>query len=199
MLIGYARVSTLDQDTGMQRSQLQRAGCSVIYEEKRSAIKTRPELERALASLQRGDVLVVYKLDRLARSLAHLLQVLERLDKAGAGLKSLTEPVDTATPSGTFMLQVLGAAAQFERSLIRERAIAGMVEAYRQGKRFGAMRKLPPEVIAEMKKARGYGLCWTELGRMYGVSKTTARRYVTEESRAGMPVLGKYLGLHQKE
>ena len=199
MLIGYARVSTLDQDTGMQRSQLQRAGCSVIYEEKRSAIKTRPELERALASLQRGDVLVVYKLDRLARSLAHLLQVLERLDKAGAGLKSLTEPVDTATPSGTFMLQVLGAAAQFERSLIRERAIAGMVEAYRQGKRFGAVRKLSPELIADMKKARGYGLAWSELGRAYGVSSTTARRYVTEESRACMPVLSRYLSPLPKE
>ena len=193
MLIGYARVSTLEQDTAMQQTQLQRAGCAIIYEEKRSAIKTRPELERALSSLQRGDVLVVYKLDRLARSLSHLLQVLERLDKAGAGLKSLTEPVDTATPSGMFMLQVLGAAAQFERSLIRERAIAGMVEAYRQGKRFGASRKLPPEVIADIKKARDGGLSWAVLARTYGVCEMTVRRYVKDDSRARMPILSQYL------
>lgn len=193
MLIGYARVSTLEQDTAMQQTQLQRAGCAIIYEEKRSAIKTRPELERALSSLQRGDVLVVYKLDRLARSLSHLLQVLERLDKAGAGLKSLTEPVDTATPSGMFMIQVLGAAAQFERSLIRERSIAGMVEAYRRGVRFGHSRKLSPEAIEDMKKARQSGLSWRALGRIYGVCHMTARRYVTGDSRACLSVLGKYL------
>ena len=193
MLVGYARVSTLEQDTAMQQTQLKRAGCAIIFEEKRSAIKTRPELERALSSLQRGDVLVVYKLDRLARSLAHLLQVLERLDKTGAGLKSLTEPVDTETPSGTFMLQVLGAAAQFERSLIRERAIAGMVEAYRRGVRFGHGRKLTPDIIEDMKKARKRGLSWAALGRIYGVCGMTARRYVTDDSRSRMPVLSKYL------
>lgn len=193
MLVGYARVSTLEQDTAMQQTQLQRAGCAIIYEEKRSAIKTRPELERALSSLQPGDVLVVYKLDRIARSLSHLLQVLERLDKAGAGLKSLTEPVDTQTPSGMFMIQVLGAAAQFERSLIRERAIAGMVEAYRRGVRFGLPRKLSDEQVEEMKEARECGLSWAALGRMYGVCPMTAKRYVTNDSRSFLPVLGKYL------
>ena len=177
----------------MQQAQLKREGCAIIFEEKRSAVKSRPELERALAILRPGDVLVVYKLDRLARSLAHLLQVLERLDKVGAGLKSLTEPVDTATPSGMFMLQVLGAAAQFERSLIRERSIAGMVEAYRQGKRFGHARKLSAETIEAMKKARLRGLSWSALGRMYGVCAMTAKRYVTDDTRSRMPVLSKYL------
>lgn len=193
MLVGYARVSTLEQDTAMQQTQLKRAGCAIIFEEKRSAIKARPELERALSRLKRGDVLVVYKLDRVARSLAHLLQVLERLEKIGAGLKSLTEPVDTNTPSGMFMLQVLGAAAQFERSLIRERAIAGMVEAYRRGVRFGTPRKFTEEQIEDMKKARERGLSWAALGRMYGVCPMTAKRYVTNDSRAFLPVLRKYL------
>ena len=184
--IGYARVSTLEQDTTMQRVQLQRAGCAIIFEEKRSAVKLRPELERALGSLQRGDVLVVYRLDRLARSLAHLLQVLERLDTVGAGLKSLTEPIDTASPSGMFMIQILGAAAQFERSLIRERSIAGQREAIARGVHCGralSVDKATAESIVELYNEGGHTL--KGVAQRFGVSDSVVKRLVYKRTKPG--------------
>lgn len=195
MIIGYARVSTQEQDTAMQLSFLERAGCDLIYQEKKSAVKARPEFERLLSELKHGDVLVVYKLDRIARSLSHLLSVLERLTAVGAGLRSLTEPIDTSSPAGLFTIQVLGAAAQFERALIRERSIAGQVEAIRRGVRVGGRDKaLSESDIARMKKAREEsGLSWAELGRRFGVSNTTARRYVLGDNRDRMKVLRDYL------
>jgi len=193
--IGYARVSTLDQNTAMQLAALRSAECDVIFEEKRSAVKARPEFDRALQALSSGDVLVVYKLDRLARSLSHLLSVLEHLKAKGAGLRSLTEPIDTSSPAGLFTVQVLGAAAQFERALIRERSIAGQVEAIRRGIRIGGRDKLlDGRAIAAMKKAHDrHGLSWAELGRRWGVSNTTARRYVLGDNRERMQVLRQYL------
>ena len=103
-LVGYARASTNDQETRLQRDALRKAGAERVYEEKASAVAKRPELERCLANMRPGDVLVVWKLDRLARSLRDLLTILERLHAAGAGIRSLTEPVDTATPAGMLMV-----------------------------------------------------------------------------------------------
>lgn len=170
-LIGYARVSTNDQETRLQRDALRNAGATKVFEEKASAVAKRPELERCLASMQPGDVLVVWKLDRLARSLRDLLTILERLHGAGAGIRSLTEPVDTATPAGMLMVQVLGAVAQFERSIIRERVVAGQRAARSRGQRWGRPRTLDPAIEAEIvwRYLEG-GVTQAELAREFGAS-----------------------------
>ena len=144
MLVGYARVSTQDQDTAMQLDALRALGCSVIYEEKRSGAsrKGRKELDRCLRSLKKGDTLCVYKIDRIARSLFDLLDILHQLEKAGASIKSITEPLDTSNPMGVFMIQILGAVAQLERSMIRERSIAGQQSARERGRIPGRVRSL---------------------------------------------------------
>lgn len=137
MLIGYARVSTKEQETYLQIDALGKAGVTKIYQEKASAVSARPQLQKCLASLRPGDVLVVYKMDRIARSLKDLLSILDQISRVGAAIRSLTEPLDTSGPIGTFMVQVLGAVAQLERSIIRERALAGQIAAYNRGVRWG--------------------------------------------------------------
>jgi DNA invertase Pin-like site-specific DNA recombinase len=141
-LIGYARVSTEDQVTDAQTDVLKAAGCVEIFREHMSGAKaSRPELARALARVRRGDVLVVARLDRLARSLSHLLAVIAELDAKGAHFKSLADPIDTTTPQGRFALQVLGAVAELERALIQERTKDGLRAAKKRG-RIGGNPKL---------------------------------------------------------
>jgi DNA invertase Pin-like site-specific DNA recombinase len=156
-LIGYARVSTEDQVTDAQTDVLNAAGCAVIFREHMSGAKaSRPELAKALAKVQRGDVLVVARLDRLARSLSHLLSVIAELDAKGAHFKSLADPIDTTTPQGRFALQVLGAVAELERALIRERTKDGLRAAKKRG-RVGGNPKLragDPEAIQRITDAR---------------------------------------------
>ena len=144
MLIGYARVSTQDQDNAMQLDALAKLGCQLVYEEKGSGStrKGRKELARCLASLRKGDTLCVYKIDRIARSLFDLLDILHHLEKVGAAIKSVTEPLDTTNPMGVFMIQILGAVAQLERSMIRERSIAGQLSARERGRVPGRVRSL---------------------------------------------------------
>ena len=126
--IGYARVSTVEQDVALQLDALHDAGCDRIFEDRASGAKTdRPGLAQALAFVREGDVLVTWKLDRLARSLPHLIETVNQLEKNGAGLRSLTEAIDTTTPGGLLIFHVFGALAQFERDLIRERTRAGLV------------------------------------------------------------------------
>ncbi len=144
MLIGYARVSTSAQETHLQIDALQRFGVSKIFQEKTSSVGARPELSRCLGLLRSGDVLVVYKLDRVARSLKDLLSILETIQRLGAGFKSITEPVDTSSHIGVFILQILGAVAQLERSIIRERAMAGQRSAQQRGVHCGRPRALAP-------------------------------------------------------
>lgn len=170
-LVGYARVSTNDQETRLQRDALNKAGASKVFEEKASAVAKRPQLERCLASMCPGDVLVVWKLDRLARSLRDLLTILERLHMAGAGIRSLTEPVDTSTPAGMLMVQVLGAVAQFERSIIRERVVAGQRAARSRGQRWGRPRTLHPAIEGEIvwRYLEG-GVTQAELAQEFGTS-----------------------------
>ena len=136
MFIGYARVSTQDQDTALQIDALKKSGCQKIYEEKASGAtrRGRAELARCLASLGKGDVLVVYKIDRIARSLFDLLDILGQLERVGATIKSITEPLDTTNSMGVFVIQILGAVAQLERSMIRERSIAGQQAARARGR-----------------------------------------------------------------
>jgi DNA invertase Pin-like site-specific DNA recombinase len=130
LLIGYARVSTEDQSLDLQRRALEAAGCEVIHEDKgfSGAATSRPALTDALSAIKPGDVLVVWRLDRLGRSLAHLIQVIDGLGKIGAGFKSLCESVDTTSPGGRLILHIMGALAEFERQLISERTRAGIAE-----------------------------------------------------------------------
>ena len=140
-LVGYARVSTDDQATAVQLPELQAAGCTAIFEEQASGgDRDRPVLARALASLRPGDTLVVVRLDRLARSLRHLLEVLESLSARRIYFRSLGDPVDTSSASGMFVVQILGAVAEFERRLIGERTKSGLRRASAQGRRGGNPR-----------------------------------------------------------
>src|SRR6202451_3897412 len=127
MQIGYARVSTDDLDTAVQVAALKAAGCERIYREKASGGRwDRPELHRLLDQLRKGDVLVVWKLDRLSRSLRDVLTIIERVQEAKAGFRSLTEAMDTTTPAGRMMMQRIGSFAEFERAMLRERTRAGL-------------------------------------------------------------------------
>lgn len=149
MLIGYARVSSTEQETTLQLDALKRAGVTTVHQEKRSAGVRRPVLERMLDGLQPGDVVMVYKVDRLARSLADLLRILARIQAVGATFKSLTEAIQTDTAIGELMMHMLGAVAQFERSLIRERSMAGQDAAYLRGAKIGRPRCMTPAQEAE--------------------------------------------------
>ena len=134
-LIGYARVSTDEQTTDPQIDALKAAGCSIILRESASgASRARPQLKLAVERCRQGDVLVVVRIDRLARSLSHLLEIIEALDARGAGFRSLGDPIDTTSPQGRFTLQILGAVAEFERALIRERTRAGLKAARDRGR-----------------------------------------------------------------
>src|SRR5438094_8606923 len=134
MLIGYARVSKDDQETAAQVAALKAVGCERMYREKASGGRwDRPELHRLLDHLRKGDVLVVWKLDRLSRSLRDVLTIMERLAEAEAGFRSLTEAIDTTTPAGRLMMQLGGAFAEFERAMLRERTKAGLDSVRREG------------------------------------------------------------------
>lgn len=152
-LIGYARVSTGDQNLSPQLDRLKVAGCTRIFEEHASgAMRTRPQLAHALAAVSKGDTLLVARIDRLARSLSHLLEIVETLRARGAHFRSLGDPIDTTGPSGVLVLQMLGAVAEFERSLIRERVKAGIAAAKARGREGGSpgLRRHDPAVIASM-------------------------------------------------
>ncbi len=156
-LIGYARVSTEDQATAPQLEELRAAGCAETHEEQASgASRSRPVLARVLQQIRPGDVLVVVRIDRLARSLGHLLEVIEGLEASGAHFRSLHDPIDTASPQGKFTLQVLGAAAELERALIRERTIAGLNSARAKGRIGGnpGLRARDPAAIRKVARAR---------------------------------------------
>jgi DNA invertase Pin-like site-specific DNA recombinase len=156
-LIGYARVSTEDQDTDPQLDELRAAGCQTLREEYASgAYRSRPVLARLLRDIAAGETLVVVRLDRLARSVSHLLAVIEQLEAKGAHFRSLHDPIDTATPQGMFSLQVLGAVAQLERALIAERTKAGLQAARKRGRVGGnpGLRAGNPDAIRKVRAGR---------------------------------------------
>lgn len=143
MLIGYARVSTQDQDNAAQISALEAAGCELIFKEKASGGRwKRPELHRLLGQLRKDDVVVVWKLDRLSRSLKDLLTLMEEIDRAGAGFRSLTEVIDTVSAGGRMLMQMIGTFAEFERAVLRERTRNGLDAARKQGRIGGRRPKL---------------------------------------------------------
>ena len=159
-LVGYARVSTDDQSTNAQLDALKAVGCNVIFKENRSGgDRDRPELARAIAAAGKGDVLVVVRLDRLARSVRHLLEVIEALRAKGAAFRSLGDPVDTSTPQGMFTIQILGAVAELERQLIASRTKAGIAAAVARGARPGnpGLRSRDLRAITKIARARREG------------------------------------------
>lgn len=168
-LIGYARVSTDDQDTAAQLDELRAAGCVTVLEEHASgADRSRPVLARLLRDIARSETLVVVRLDRLARSVSHLLAVIEQLKAGGAHFRSLRDPIDTTTPQGMFSLQVLGAVAQLERALIAERTKAGLKAARARGRIGGnpGLRAGDPEAIGKVRARRDAAYLDAVLTRM---------------------------------
>ncbi|MBB6505704.1 DNA invertase Pin-like site-specific DNA recombinase [Sphingomonas endophytica] len=183
MQIGYARVSRGDhQDLDVQVAALAAAGCDPILREEASGGQTdRPELARAIRSLQSGDVLVVWKLDRLSRSLRDLLFTLEEVAMAGAGFRSLTEAVDTTTAAGRLMAQTLGAFAEFERAMIRERTMSGLAHARQAGRLLGRRpsltRQQRAEIVAKAESAQGSP---AQLASLFRVSRSTVQRVLRD-------------------
>ncbi|MBM6578520.1 recombinase family protein [Microvirga sp. SRT01] len=183
MQIGYARVSRGDhQDLDAQVAALAAAGCDPILREEASGGQTdRPELARAIRSLQPGDVLVVWKLDRLSRSLRDLLFTLEEVAAAGAGFRSLTEAVDTTTPAGRLMTQTLGAFAEFERAMIRERTMSGLAHARQAGRLLGRRpsltRQQRAEIVAKAESGQGSP---AQLASLFRVSRSTVQRVLRD-------------------
>lgn len=175
---GYARVSTNGQDLGAQDSELMAAGCAKVFREKVSGAKTdRPELAKAIRRLEEGDVLVVTRLDRLARSTRDLLNVLDEVGKRGAGFKSLRDTwADTTTPHGRLMLTVLGGLAEFERELIRARTGEGRKRARDRGVAFGRPKKLTTHQRQEALQRLQAGETQTDIARTYNVGPSTICR-----------------------
>lgn len=172
-LIGYARVSTAEQDTALQTDALRKAGCERIFEDTASGAKAdRPGLAAALAYLRDGDVLAVWRLDRLGRSLSHMIETVGTLETRGVGFRSLTENIDTTTPGGRLIFHVFGALGQFERDLIRERTKAGLNAAAARGRKGG---RKPVVTADKLKRAREHlanGLNVRETAAQLRVGKT---------------------------
>lgn len=182
MLIGYARVSTDDQNLNLQRDALLAAGCSQIYEDRIGGAKAaRPGLQQALNVARTGDVLVVWRLDRLGRSLKDLIGMVETLSDKGIELQSLTEPIATNSSSGQLVFHLFGALAEFERNLIRERTQAGLKAARARGRKGGRPKTLEPakrQLAVKLYDERQYTI--DEICRMMGISKPTLYSYIAE-------------------
>jgi DNA invertase Pin-like site-specific DNA recombinase len=178
MKYGYARVSTDDQNPAMQLAALKKAGCEtpVFKDELTGAHVNRPALTRCLKILQPGDTLIVWKLDRLGRSLRDLITMLDDFKKQGIKFKSLTEAIDTETPTGRAMWQMIGVLAELERSLITERTRAGVKAAQRRGVKFGRKPKLTPDRLALARKLIDHDKTPTEAAKIMGVSRSTVYR-----------------------
>ncbi|HBB1475722.1 TPA: recombinase family protein [Escherichia coli] len=159
MLIGYVRVSTNEQNTALQRNALESAGCELIFEDKASGKQTeRPGLKKVLRMLSRGDTLVVWKLDRLGRSMRHLVVLVEELRDRGINFRSLTDSIDTSTPMGRFFFHVMGALAEMERELIVERTRAGLDAARAEGRIGGRRPKYQEETWQQMRRLLENGI-----------------------------------------
>ena len=184
MKLGYARVSTTDQDLAIQRVRLHEAGCEYLFEEKISgARKKRPELERLLAELRADDVVVVTRLDGLARSTSELLRIAETIEEKNAGLQSIAEPwADTTTPAGRMVLTVFGGIAEFERSLIAARTEEGRRAAQARGVPFGRPPKLRPDQRTLARNLIEEGKSVSDVARTFNVHVATIYRCLHDEA-----------------
>ena len=178
MLIGYARVSTSDQNLDLQIDALRKAGCDKIYCDKISGATTdRPQLKEALECCGNGDTLVVWKLDRLGRSLKHLVNTVSELGDREVGFKTCCDGIDTTTSSGRLVFHIFAALAEFERALIKERTIAGLEAARARGKVGGRPRLMGTAKVQALSKLLESGLTQKEAARILGVSLTTVWRW----------------------
>ena len=180
MFVGYARVSTQDQKPALQLDALKQADCEKIFEEKASGAKRdRPELQALLDYVREGDTIVVWKLDRLARSLRQLIETVEDLESRGIGLRSLTESIDTSSSGGRLIFHIFGALAEFERTVIRERTMAGLVAAKARGRVGGRPRALDDDDIAAAKAMlKQADITAKDVAKRLGVSVATLYRYL---------------------
>ena len=178
MLIGYARVSKSEaQDTTAQVDALKAGGCERIFQEAASGGRwDRPELHRMIDQLRNGDVVVVWKLDRLSRSLKDLLHILEKIEVAGARFRSVTEAIDTSGPAGRMMMQMLGSFAEFERAMVRERTNEGLKAARARGNAGGRKPKLSPDQKREITEMLAAGRSAADLARLFKVHRATIGR-----------------------
>src|ERR1700688_4348723 len=181
MKYGYARVSTDDQTPALQLAALKKAGCKVIFKDAglSGATTKRPALLRCLKKLEHGDTLTVWKLDRLGRSLRDLIAMLDDLKHRGVKFRSLTEAIDTETPTGRAMWQMIGVLAELERSLISERTRAGVKDAKDRGVKFGRKPKLTPQQIAHARKLIEKGEDKNAVAASFNVNRTTLYRALT--------------------
>ncbi len=177
MIVGYARTSTVDQMAGFdaQLQELGSAGCEKIFQEQVSSVGKRPQLEAALEYVREGDVLVVTKLDRLARSMADLMAMIQTLDRKTVGLRVLNLGMDTHTPTGKLMLTVLGGVAQFEREMMLERQREGVARAKAAGK-YKGRKPIAPEQRAEVVRMAGLGLTKAGIARKLDLGEATVYR-----------------------
>jgi DNA invertase Pin-like site-specific DNA recombinase len=184
MLIGYARVSTDDQNLDLQRDALKSAGCEEIFTDQVSGTKAkRPGLEAALFHLRSSDTLVVWRLDRLGRSLRHLIDTVTDLQERGIGFKSLTESIDTTTSGGKLVFHIFGALAEFEREIIRERTQAGLRAARARGRYGGPKHKLTKKQVDIARQLWESKTPVNEICETLGISRATFYRYVRAEQR----------------
>ena len=182
MRIGYARVSTQEQNLDLQRDALRAAACATIYEEKISGGRSRaerPELDNALKALRKGDTLVVWRLDRLGRSLAHLVQIVTDLNHRGIALESLTEKIDTSTASGKLITNMFAVLAEYDRNLTRERTLAGLKSARARGRTGGRPPKIGAKEIREINVLLSDPhTTIKDVASRYGVSRTTIYKHM---------------------
>lgn len=184
MLVGYARVSTQDQNLDLQRTALTDCGCGKIYEDRMSGTRSeRPGLNLTLEVLREGDTLVVWKLDRLGRSVKGLVDFVTELAKRGVNFKSLTDSIDTGTPSGRFFFHVMASLAQMERELIVERTRAGLSAARQQGRVGGRKRQMTDSKIDSARKLLASGVPPREVAKNLGVSVPTLYRWIPASSQ----------------
>src|SRR3954468_20223402 len=182
MLIGYARISTLDQTLALQQDALTQTGCEQLYTDTVSgSVTERPGLTQALSHLRAGDTLVVWRLDRLGRSLPHLIETVSQLQQRGVGFRSLQEQLDTGASGGKLVFHVFGALAEFERDLIRERTHAGLAAARARGRLFGRPKVLSPRKVEQLQTlATDERTTVAEICHTLEISRATFCRYVRD-------------------
>jgi len=183
MKIGYARVSTQDQNFELQEDSLNKSGCEIVFTEIASGAKAdRPELDKLIGQLRKGDIVIVYKLDRLGRSLKHLLEIVDLLNRKEVGLQSISDSIDTTTPQGRLFFNISASFAEFEKDLIRERTKAGLEAARARGRKGGRRRGMSKEaeqkaILAETYYREGK-MSVIEISKEVGISKMTLYKYL---------------------
>ena len=181
MKIGYARVSTYDQDNSLQISELKKFGCEKIFEEKASGKSVkRPELQKMFEIIRKDDIVVTYKLDRITRSLRDMLNILDIIEKAGAHFECITTPVDTHSPAGRMFIQMIAAFAEYEREIITERTREGLAEYKKKGNKMGRPFKLSKEQRQEIRNMVSEGRPYIAVSKLFNITPTTVCRIVAE-------------------